>query len=94
MSKPRAQVENYAVSRPMSRIGTRRSDEFVWLDGEVVTPRGIVTVYSQSDERRGGYSRYDFVYGGRLYVRTENVERTVRGLAIMAARFAEEVARG
>lgn len=84
--------DSIAVSAPFSRIRRRDTRDGVgsWWDGEVVTPQGIVSVYS--DER---YTRLDFVYGGRLYMRNDRGgKRTERGLAILAGRFAREIAGG
>jgi hypothetical protein len=64
------------------------------VDGDVVTPLGIVAV--ACDRWREGYSslRFSFVHGERHYYR--NIERrapfTRRGIITMACRFAREVA--
>lgn len=63
-----------------------------YLQGEVITPQGIVTVYSQGGPRWFTASSYRIVVNGRLHTRGEKRRRTKRGLAIMAGRFAREIA--
>jgi len=54
-------------------------------EGLVVTPEGVVEV--ESERGRNPYSRYRTVLDGRVHVRTEEVARTTRGLAVMARRW-------
>lgn len=61
--------------------------------GHVVTPVGIVVVSSWLEETEWrGASSYRFVFGGALHMRWEARSRTMRGLAIMAHRWAKRIA--
>lgn len=65
-----------------------------YLDGDVLTPWGIVTVYSENEELGGNMNlaRFDFVFDGILYIRTFKRSFTERGLTLMARKFAKEIA--
>ncbi len=67
---------------------------YAYDEGVVCTKHGIVWVYAQG--RDGGndhHSRLDFVYRGRLYMRSFNNVRFSRlSLARMAVKFAKEIA--
>jgi hypothetical protein len=91
MSKAKMRDESRAVSRTYGTIRRERTHDGTafWYHGSLITRWGIVTVYGE--ER---FSRYDFVHGGRHYIRTEDRQRTERGLTIMAVRFARDVSRG
>jgi hypothetical protein len=60
-----------------------------YVDGYVVTPHGVVLVYSQFQPP---WTSYRFVWGGRMYHHREGRYRTKRGLTCMAGRFARFVA--
>ena len=76
------------VARASGNFSTHElRDGTSYLTGEVTTPLGFVSVYSQDD-----HSSYRVVIGGRLYARSENAGRSSRGLTIVAARFAREIA--
>lgn len=84
-----ASEESYKLGASLGRV--RRvpiGGEAYYLLGDVVTKCGIVSVASDSTP----YSRYDVAIRGRHYMRTERVQRTERGLAIEAAKFARRIA--
>lgn len=67
---------------------------YVYLIGEVKTPIGIVTIYSQEKSQGlDALTRLDFVCGGRLFMRTIYRTFTERGLATTAHRFAKQITR-
>lgn len=84
-SKTKIQDDSMALGgRGFSRIHSREG----WLDGEVVTPHGIVTVYAED-----GYARLDFVAGGRLVMRNFRGKRMSKlALCRAAVKFAQEKA--
>lgn len=65
-----------------------------WISGEVHTPFGIVSVYSQGDDDTYPHSSYRIILGGRLYCYSEDKQRAPRGLVAMAGRIARELAEG
>lgn len=62
-----------------------------WFEGDIVTPLGIVKVYSQAGD--SPYSRYDMVIGGRWVCLTEGESRTKIGLAKKAHELIKQEAR-
>lgn len=72
--------------KAFSRIQRHPCDGEWYFEGEVGTVFGFVTVMSQAD-----LSRFDFIYKGRLYMRTLKRGLTKRGLATLANRFAKEI---
>ena len=72
-----------------------KGDTGEWNDGEVFTPFGVVSVYSERQTtpagKRNDYESYGFVWGGRYYSRRGNRYRTKIGLARIAARLIKEV---
>lgn len=72
------------------------------LDGYVITPDGIVVVFSAprmfADIEAGTYfgptTRLRFAFGGRIHSRSYTSILSRRGAAIVAARFSREVVRG
>lgn len=79
--------DSMSVGTGFSRI----EDRGWWLDGEVATDYGFVTVYAQGDSNNFAYSRLDFIANGRLYMRTFDKRYTARGLAMKARQFAREI---
>lgn len=64
-----------------------------WTDGEVGTPWGFVSVYAQGNSRGDNFSRLDFIWSGRLYMRNFPGTRfSKRGLKTKALQFAQEIA--
>lgn len=86
-----AHEESQALDGSFGRIERRYLDDRThsWLDGEVVTAYGIVSVSSQDGD--DPHTRYDFAFRGRLHMRTEQRGRTERGLAIEATKFARRI---
>ena len=66
--------------------------EYNYLEGTVTTPYGMVSVYSQGDEKSSAYTRLDIVINGRQFSRSIYRRYTQRGLVVVAGRFAEEIA--
>lgn len=72
------------------------------IDGYVITPNGIVTVFSGphmfADIDAGTYfgptTRLRFAFGGRIHSRSYTSILTRRGAAIVAARFSREITGG
>lgn len=60
-----------------------------YLKGCVVTPDGIVQVYSQQDENP--YTFLSFALCGRMYSRTFKRFYSARFLTTLATRFIEEI---
>jgi len=77
-----------SIGSGFGRISRQREG---WLDGEVVTPHGIVSVFAQGDSTHDHYSRLDFAYAGRLYIRSFNKRYSPRGLVTKAKQFSREV---
>lgn len=63
------------------------SDGGTWLDGWVRTPHGIVLVMAED-----GFSRLDFVWRGKQYIRCFDGHRySSRGLVRKASQFVAEI---
>ena len=62
-----------------------------WYSGEVGTPHGFVSVYSQGLDGDNPSTSYRAIYRGRYYYATEKTAHTPRGLAITAGRFMRKV---
>ena len=75
-----------------SSIKTCESKHGSWLEGEVGTPSGFVLVYSQGDDFPN--SSYRLIWKEKYYLMSEPVERTSRGLAIIAGKFVKQVIEG
>lgn len=87
-----AQTEwNMKVTHPMNRVYKYGN----YLEGCVMTDRGIVYVYSQGGTFNGltdsPHTSMQIVLGGRLYSREIHKRYTRRGLVTVANRFAQEV---
>lgn len=87
-------VEYYDHEMRVEPRGFNRSKELKegWTEGDVVTPFGIVSVYAQGDDIHSHITRLDFVFNGRLHLRTYRKRYTVRGIKTKAYEFAKEVA--
>lgn len=63
-----------------------------WLDGKIATPWGFVCVYAQGDDKYYHFTRLDFIYDGKMYVRSFSGKRyTKSGAKTKAMRFAKEI---
>lgn len=82
-------TESFAIGSSISRVMLHHTEHGSYLDGDVLTKYGIVSVYSQGGKNPS--TRMDFVYGGRHHMRTELKTRCIRGMAILATKFAREV---
>ncbi len=65
-----------------------------YVSGSVVTPHGIVSVYSQGDEDSFYASQLHFAFNQRLYTRHFDKRYTPMGLVTKARRFAKEIIDG
>jgi hypothetical protein len=85
--------DSMSLRRPCQRLQHRKAGYGNWTEGDVLTPDGIVSVYSQDGEStRDRHTRLDFVAHGRLYMRHINGKcYSHRGLVTIAARFAAEM---
>lgn len=88
---PRREADHVSkVSAPWSIIGRDGDGEH---SGAVITPLGIVYVYSaDADGGEPGVTTARFVWKGRCHARLWERGFTRRGLATIAARFAREIA--
>lgn len=79
------------VLAPMNRVYKQPGG---YLEGCVITDRGIVYVYSQGGEMDGvketPMTQMQIVIGGRLYSRSIARRYTSRGIVTVANRFAQE----
>jgi len=64
--------------------------EYNFLDGSVITPYGMVSVYSHGDEKSSGYTRLDTVIDGRRFSRSIYRRYTRRGLVVVAGRWLKQ----
>lgn len=79
--------DHVSIGKGFGRI---RHNQFGWLDGEVVTPHGIVSVYAQGDNENFSMTRLDFAHRGFLYMRTFDKRYTSRGIVTKAKQFAKD----
>jgi hypothetical protein len=87
MSDNKPWEESLALGDTKGRVREHKEpDGTVWYDGTVLTPWGIVDVYSDT-----AYTRYDVVFSHRLYSRYERRGRKARGIAKEAALFAKRI---
>lgn len=69
-----------------SASGTLMENSGGWVDGEVLTPLGIVSVYAQTNCT---YLR--FVVNGQLHLRTFSKQYSNRFIVTLADRFTKEM---
>ena len=79
---------SFAVGQSHSNIYHRQRDGYEWYEGNLVTPLGFVSVYT--DDRCASYA---FIWRGRKWYFSEYRGRTPRGLAIAAGKFARRIVR-
>lgn len=83
---------SYAVGRCVSSVRRRTNPNHDWTEGTVRTPHGIVEVYAQGSERSFRVTRLDFVWEGRVHVRSFRGKRySPRGIVTKAKEFARHV---
>lgn len=92
MSKLHVSDESYAVGKGHANIVEEKleSNGSTWLQGEVHTPRGIVSVYSQGDDTFRPSTQLKMIVLGRCHTRRMNRRFTARGLITKAKAFASE----
>ena len=83
--------DSFAVGKGWGGSHIELNKEYNYLDGDVITPQGIVLVYAQGDKEAFHASRLDFVWRGRYYVRNFEKRYTPRGLVTKAKQFAKEI---
>lgn len=89
MSEMKKFDESMSVRGAWSRLTTNANGHGEWIGGEVGTPHGFVSVYHEAERP---FTRFDFIWDGRLYMRNLSGKRyTKAGLVRMAAAFAREV---
>src|ERR1035437_10347619 len=75
-----------------NRVHKQESSDAWWLDGDVVTHCGIVSVQAeQGSNNRKGFTRLDFALDGKLHIRTYQKFYSKRGISLLAGRFAQDV---
>lgn len=86
--RPDVETVSYAVGSGHSWIQTKRtSNEISYFEGAVISPNGLVDVYSQV-----GHTLMVFVWKGRQYRRVWKRQFSPRGLSAKAKAFAKEIA--
>jgi len=77
------------IGQGWSRIENRTG----WTDGWVVTPHGIVCIYSQGDDNYYHFTRLDFAWNGIHHIKTFDGKRYPnRYIVTLAKRFAQKIA--
>lgn len=80
-------TESSSVGSGWNAILTKkRPNGEVYFEGHVVSPHGIVDVYSEID-----FTSMTFVYGGKKYFRRWKKRFTPGGLSRFAKAFAKEI---
>jgi hypothetical protein len=82
------ETESSKVGAGWNLITARHgSSGYVYFEGAVVAPEGIVEVYSEMQ-----ITSMHFVWNGRIYRRTWRKRFSPRGLSRLAKAFAKEIA--
>lgn len=81
------ETESFSVGSGFSWITTTEHNGMIYYDGNVITPHGIVSVYSQMD-----LTSMTFVWNGKQYRRTCRRRFGPRSLSKFAKAFAKEIA--
>lgn len=79
------------LAHSMNRVWRNKHDNW---EGCVVTPNGIVAVYSQGGIDETPSTSLDFVWEGRLYSRRIPRRYSRSGLVTIANRYAAEIRGG
>lgn len=82
--------ESMKLHRNINRIMQQRSPHGDWLDGEIVTIHGIVSIQAQTGGS-GAFTRFDFVHDGKLHIKTIQRYYSERGISMLAKKFAESI---
>jgi hypothetical protein len=94
--KPTGRIydDKMSIRNAFSRIEHRNAPGIGdWLDGDVVTPLGIASVYTQGGNDSHYYTRIDVAHKGKLHIRNIGRRFTQRGLVRMARKFIEEIVK-
>lgn len=89
MKKLKIFDDKMTVSRGFSRIHKHENSSY--LTGEVATPQGFTSVYTQGDNVHFPHTRIDFVHKGVLYMRNIEKRYSAQYLVTLAKRFAKEI---
>lgn len=79
---------NAKITEPWNRVWKHPGG---YLEGCVITPHGIVAVYSQGGEAEVPSTNLTFVHEGRVHQRTIGKRYTQRGLVTISNRYAKEI---
>lgn len=93
--------DSWAIDKCWGRLETRKYNnmmanppaEETYLEGEVVTPHGYVTVLAYTYPDRS-LTRMDFIWNGRIYSRTFQKRYSKRYIVTLGRRFVEDVVGG
>ena len=89
MKKLKVNDNRHSIGEGYSNI--HHNKEYDYLDGIVYTKHGIVSVYSQGDDRFTHSTFLCFAVNGRCYTRRINRRYSKRYLVTLAKRFADEI---
>lgn len=94
-TKPKFTSDSMAMRHAFARLRTLGRTPRTWINGEVATPYGFVSVYAQSpDDGRNVYTRFDFIHKATLYMRYFKRTFSERGTTTKARQFAKEITSG
>lgn len=81
--------DSFSIGQGFNRV---RENSSGWTSGVVVTPHGMVDAYAQGDDKHFHMTRLDFVWKGRVYVRTYHNKRySPRAISSKAKKFSEGI---
>ena len=82
-------------NKPFGRIETRRlygdDPDVTYEIGDVITPRGVVSIYAQGDNLSFYTTQLQFAYENRLYSRVFEKRYSPRGIVTKANQFTKDV---
>lgn len=85
--------DEWAVGRGCSNITRHTVGGRHYDDGVVATPHGFVDVYAQGDNECYHMTSLRFIHKQMVYSRHIHKRMTRRGMAMVAKRFAKEIAK-
>lgn len=84
---------SFTVTNSIGRVYWKEASGAKYLEGCVITPYGIVSMYSQGhDLACDKHTHLDFVLDGRCHSLSIKRAFTAKGCAIVAGRFAKQIA--
>jgi hypothetical protein len=78
--------DSYAVGKPSGYLYWQGDEDQRYIDGNVRTPHGFVSVYAEKD-----FLRLQFISDGRAHSRTWKQGFKHRHIVTLANRFANEI---